>query len=196
MISTSLGTQVLTGRDWPCRRSPERRGLPAHLLWPGAGSDGCFSTSDTTPWSCAWIGATGSPSACGAARALVRSISLAGARSGGSRCRVRARPGRIASATPKAVLRWLPRAGQMGGEEDGFPATRMPPIAMSQLCCPAAGGSNDGAAPASPRSRSAAPPRWATAPATRFIKVRAVSAATRCKITRSRPSPAAPSGGR
>jgi hypothetical protein len=75
------------------------------------GSDGCFSTSDTTPWSCAWIGVTGSPSACGAARVLVRSISLAGARSGGSGCRVRARCSRIAPATPKAVLR-RPRAGQ------------------------------------------------------------------------------------
>jgi hypothetical protein len=36
---------------------------PAPLLWPGAGSDGCFSTSDTTPWSRAWIDATGLTSA-------------------------------------------------------------------------------------------------------------------------------------
>jgi hypothetical protein len=82
------------------------------LLWPGAGSDGCFSTSDTTPWSCAWIGATGSTPACGAARVLVPSISLAGARSNGSRCRVRARRSRIAPAMPKAALRRPPRAEQ------------------------------------------------------------------------------------
>ena len=82
------------------------------MLWPGAGSDGCFSTSDTTPWPCAWIGATGSTPACGAARVLVPSISLAGARSDGSRCRVRARRSRIAPATPEAALRRPPRAEQ------------------------------------------------------------------------------------
>ncbi len=80
------------------------------LAWRS--SDGCFSTSDTTPWSCAWTGATGSTPACGAARVLVRSISVAGARSDGSRCRVRARRSRIAPATPKAALRRPPRAGQ------------------------------------------------------------------------------------
>ena len=59
-----------------------------------------------------------------------------------------------------------------------------------------AGGSHDGAAPAIPRSRSAAPVGWAIAPATRFMKVRVVAVATRRKIARSRPAPTAPSGGR
>ena len=74
------------------------------LIWPGAGSDGYFSTSDTTPWSCAWIGVTGSTSACGAAGVLVPSISLAGARSEGSGCRVRARSSRIAPRRPPSHL--------------------------------------------------------------------------------------------
>lgn len=59
-----------------------------------------------------------------------------------------------------------------------------------------AGGSHDGAAPAIPRTRSAAPAGWTMASATRFMKARVVAVATRRKIARSRPVPKAPSGGR
>src|SRR5208282_5050375 len=54
---------VLTGRDGRAARVWSDAGDLRTCSGLAQGSDRYFSTSDTTPWSCAWIGATGSTSA-------------------------------------------------------------------------------------------------------------------------------------